>query len=76
MARLERVPGVVVFVAVAALYVALAQYVIWLNDPIRHGAGFWPANGVTLAALLLLPRRRWWIVLLAVVAAELLGMSG
>ena len=51
------------------LYLGAAQYVIWLNDPVNAGAGYWPAAGVTLAALLLLPTRRWgWVVAAAVVA--------
>lgn len=54
-------------------YLGLAQYVIWLNDPVNAGAGYWPANGVTLAALLLLPVRRWGWVIGAVIVAEIGG---
>lgn len=60
--------------AVGLCYFVLAQYVIWLNDPVHAGAGYWPANGVTLAALLLLlPAGRWAWVLGAVVVAEIGG---
>lgn len=66
-------PGPVIGVVVGAVYLALAQYVIWLNDPVNAGAGYWPAAGLTLAALLLLPTRRWGWVLGGVVVAELGG---
>lgn len=71
--RLAHVPAWAVFGVVCVTYLALAQQVMWLNDPVRHGAGFWPANGLTLAALLVLPRRRWPWVLAAVVVGELVG---
>lgn len=45
--------------AVAVVYVVLVQYVNWLNDPLQNGAAFWPAAGVTVAALLLVPTRHW-----------------
>lgn len=61
------------FVGVAAVYAGLSQYVMWLNDPVHLGAGFWPAAGVTTAALLLLPTRRWGWVLAAVAVAEFGG---
>lgn len=70
---LSAVPGPVVSAVVGLAYVALAQYVIWLNDPVNAGAGYWPAAGLTLVALLLLPVRRWGWVLGAVVVAELGG---
>jgi len=70
---LADVPGPLVGAFVALAYLALAQYVIWLNDPVRVGAGYWPAAGITLAALLLLPTRRWGWVLGAVVVAEIGG---
>jgi integral membrane sensor domain MASE1 len=70
---LDDVPGPVVGSCVALAYLALAQYVIWLNDPVRVGAGYWPAAGITLAALLLLPTRRWGWVLGGVVVAEIGG---
>lgn len=70
---LSAVPGPVVSAVVGLSYVALAQYVIWLNDPVNAGAGYWPAAGLTLVALLLLPVRRWGWVVGAVVVAELGG---
>lgn len=72
-AVLSAVPGPVVSAVVGAAYVGLAQYVIWLNDPVNAGAGYWPAAGLTLVALLLLPVRRWGWVVGAVVLAELGG---
>lgn len=51
-------------------YLAVSQYVIWLNDPVNAGAGFWPAAGITLAALLVMPRRHWWMVVCGVLLAE------
>lgn len=70
---LRRAPGPVIAAVVGLAYLCLAQYVIWLNDPVNAGAGYWPAAGVTLAALVLLPVRRWPWVLGAVVAAEIGG---
>lgn len=58
---------------VGVAYAALSQYVLWLNDPVNAGAGFWPAAGLTLAALLLTPRRAWPPILLAVAVAEIAG---
>jgi integral membrane sensor domain MASE1 len=65
--------GLIVFAAVFVSYLALAQLVLWLNDPVRNGAGLWPAAGLSLAALLLLPTRSWGWVLSAVVLAEVGG---
>ena len=48
--------------AVAVVYLVLAKYITWLNDPLQNGASFWPAAGVTVAALLLVPTRHWWLV--------------
>lgn len=70
---LDGLPGPAIGLGVAVAYFALAQYVIWLNDPVHAGAGYWPAAGITLAALLLLPQRRWGWVLGAVVVAEVGG---
>ena len=68
-AGLRGLPGPLLAAVIAIAYFALAQYVIWLNDPVNAGAGYWPAAGVTLAALLLLPVRRWtWVVVGAAVA--------
>ena len=55
---------------VAVLYAALAQYIDWLNDPLQNGASFWPAAGITVAALLLVPTRHWWMVAGAVLLTE------
>lgn len=71
----DRAPGPVVGVVVGLSYLALAQYIIWLNDPVNAGAGYWPAAGITLAALLLVPARRWPWVLGAVVVAEIGGSA-
>ena len=60
-----------VALAVAGAYVLLAQYVIWLAQPEKVGAVFWPAAGVSLAALLLIPARHWWMVCAGVFTAEL-----
>jgi diguanylate cyclase (GGDEF)-like protein len=55
---------------VAVVYVVLAQYINWLNDPLQNGASFWPAAGITVAALLLVPTRHWWMVAGAVLVCE------
>ena len=70
---LRRASGPAIALVVGLAYLALAQYVIWLNDPVNAGAGYWPAAGLTLAALVLVPVRRWPWVLGAVVAAEIGG---
>lgn len=59
--------------AVAVAYLSLSQYVIWLNDPVSAGAGFWPAAGVSLAAMLSIPTRHWWMVAAAVGLSEFGG---
>jgi diguanylate cyclase (GGDEF)-like protein len=56
--------------AVAVTYLVLAQYITWLNDPVNNGASFWPAAGVSVAALLLVPTRHWWMVVCAVLVCE------
>lgn len=68
-----RTAGPLIFLVVAAAYLGIAQYVIWLNDPVSADAGLWPAAGLSLSALLLLPLRQWPWVLAAVAAAELGG---
>ena len=70
---MARVQGPALLIGVAALYLALAQFVIWLNDPVKLGAGFWPAAGVSVALLLLLERSRWPWVLAGVALAEFGG---
>lgn len=67
------VPGPLVFAGMLLGYLALAQLVMWLNDPVENGASLWPAAGLTLGALLLLPRRSWGWVLGGVFVAELGG---
>jgi signal transduction histidine kinase len=63
----------VLFALVAAAYLALAQFVIWLNDPVQLGAGFWPAAGLSLGLLLLVDRSRWPWILAGVAIAEIVG---
>ena len=70
---LNRLPRPALLAFVAALYLALAQLSIWLNDPIQLGAAFWPAAGVSLALLLLLDRSAWPWILGGVAAAEIGG---
>ena len=54
-------------------YLALAQFALWLNDPVNLGAGFWPAAGLSLALLMLVHPSRWGWVLAGVAIAELGG---
>lgn len=70
---LARLSGPALLVLVTLVYMALAQYVVLLNDPVRLGAGFWPAAGVSVALLLLLPTRRWPWVLTGVAIGEFTG---
>lgn len=65
--------GPVLLALVAVTYLALAQFVIWLNDPVQLGAGFWPAAGFSLALLLLSDRSRWPWILAGVAVAEVVG---
>ncbi len=71
--KLHAVAGPILLGLVAAVYLALAQFVYWLNDPLLRGTGFWPAAGLSLALLVLLPRARWGWVLGGVAIAEFLG---
>lgn len=71
--RGRAIAGPLLLVGVTITYLALAQFVIWLNDPVRLGAGYWPAAGLSLGLLMLLPRRRWGWVLAGVAIAELGG---
>lgn len=59
--------------AVGLAYLGLSRYVLWLNDPVNAAAGFWPAAGVSLAAMLAIPTRHWWMVAAAVGISELGG---
>ena len=72
-AGLARLPGPALLAIVAAIYLALAQLSIWLNDPIQLGAAFWPAAGVSLGLLLLLDRGAWPWILGGVALAEVGG---
>jgi PAS domain S-box-containing protein len=54
-------------------YLAMARYIVLLNDPVNLGAGFWPGAGISLGALLVSPRRAWPAILAAVGAAELVN---
>jgi signal transduction histidine kinase len=65
--------GPALLALVAAAYLALAQFVIWLNDPVQLGAGFWPAAGLSLGLLLLTDRSRWPWILAGVAIAEVTG---
>lgn len=65
--------GPTLFALAALAYLALAVYVIWLNDPDRVGAGFWPAAGIMLALLLLVPTRRWWWIVAGIIAGEVVS---
>ncbi len=69
----RRIPGPVLFVGVAVVYLALAQFVLQLNDPVNLGAGLWPAAGFTLAVLVKVEPRRWLWVLAGIFFAELGG---
>ncbi len=71
--RNRQVPGPVLMLVVVAGYLALAQFVVWLNDPVNLGAGFWPAAGFSLALLVLVHPSRWGWVLGGVAFAELGG---
>ena len=61
----------VLFVAIAAAHAAGTGIVSHLNRVSASGEVFFPAAGVTVAALLLLPRRLWLLVLAAAFASEL-----
>ncbi len=72
-ARLHAAPGPVLLVVAALGYLALAQLVMVLDDPVSNGASLWPAAGLTFALLVLVPTRRWGWVLGGVALAELAG---
>lgn len=69
----QDMPGVGLFAVTALTYFAITQYVIWLNDPVEVGAGFWPAAGVTVALLLLVPTGSWLWILSGIILAESLS---
>ena len=70
---LARASGPSLLLLVAGVYLALAQLIIWLNDPVQAGASFWPAAGVSLGLLLVTNRRQWPWVLAGVAGAEVVG---
>jgi hypothetical protein len=65
--------GPLVFLVTGGGYLALTQFVVWLNDPVNTGAGLWPAARLSVGASLLLPTRLWAWVVAAVVLANLGG---
>jgi diguanylate cyclase (GGDEF)-like protein len=65
-----RLTGPLVLLGVTVLYVAMSQFVLWLDEPANAVAGLWPAAGLTLGALLLLPTRLWSWVMGAVLVGE------
>lgn len=71
--KLARLPGPLLFLVSAVVYAALAQYSVFMNDPVLLGAGFWPAAGLSMGLLLLLPASRWGWVLAGVAVAEIVG---
>lgn len=62
--------GLWIFVVVAAAYASGSQFAYSWFGANDLGASFFPAAGVTMAALILVERRLWPIVLLAAGAAE------
>lgn len=72
-ARLAGAPGPVLLVVSGLGYLALAQLVMAVNDPVNNGASLWPAAGLTLALLMLVRTRQWAWVLGGVALAELAG---
>ncbi len=60
-----------VFVAiVGALYVLGAESAFWIQREAATGVAFFPAAGVTLAALAVTPRQRWPWLLATIAVAE------
>ena len=57
----------------AAGYLTLTEIVLWLNEPVNLGTGFWPAAGFSLALLTLVHPSRWGWVLAGVVLADFGG---
>ena len=71
--RGQRISGPLLLLGAAAGYLALAQFVLWLNDPVNLGSAFWPAAGFTLGLLVLVSPSRWGWMLAGVAVAELGG---
>lgn len=59
-----------IFAVTTFVYLLLAQLAHVLIDPVSIGASFWPAAGITTAAMLLIPTRQWIWVIAAIVIAE------
>ena len=70
---LGRLPRPALLAIVAASYLALAQFSIWLNNPVQLGAAFWPAAGLSLGLLLVLGRSAWPWILGGVALGEVSG---
>ena len=64
------VRGALLFAAVGTAYALGSQLAYTWFGADGVSASFFPAAGVTLAALVLVARREWWIVLLAAGLAE------
>src|SRR5919202_4542895 len=62
-----------VFALVAAGHALGTAIVYQFDHTPSSGVSFFPADGVTLAALLLLPTARWWVVAAATFVAELVS---
>jgi integral membrane sensor domain MASE1 len=62
---------VAVAAGVAILYFAISSGVFALINPNAIGSAWWPAAGLTLAALYSLRRGAWPTVLVAIAAADI-----
>ena len=62
--------GLLLFALLGVAHLALAQFVLRVNDPAQVGMNFWPSAGLTLGALLLVPTRRWGWAIAAIAVAE------
>ncbi len=71
--RGQRISGPLLLLGVAAGYLGLAEFVIWLDDAMNLGTGFWPAAGLSLGLLLLVSPSRWGWVIAGIAVAELGG---
>jgi len=65
-----RAGGIMLALILGTAHLALAQFVLQVNDPAQVGMNFWPCAGLNLGALLLLPTRRWAWALAAIAIAE------
>ena len=71
--RGQWISGPLLLLGVAAGYLGLAEFVIWLDDAMNLGTGFWPAAGLSLGLLLLVSPSRWGWVIAGIAVAELGG---